>query len=308
MSDAETAPLADVSTYLPEKVNVLSEKEKATLAATRQPVRDGWYADPLTANQIRYWSVELEQWTGRTRRRGNTAPAAPSPATAYPSGSPAAPAAPAGWYTVEPGLQRWWDGQQWIGAPVPQPPGTAAPPAASPAPAATPVAAAPASGTTAYGYPRAYATNADGTRTLQDKPPVDRAMDRSGWYTASWFGVFLFTPLAIVGGLIDNSISKKKGLPPRYTAIVLGAILFCVGLAAFFFFFSSTKAAACNDIANQVVDSKDGSPYVKQIDGITPISEGVGDVNCTGLATYSDGSSRRLDFYSLGGFIYWEPA
>lgn len=46
--------------------------EKAMLATSGQPRREGWFPDPLRPGAIRFWSEDLGQWTGRTRRQDDS--------------------------------------------------------------------------------------------------------------------------------------------------------------------------------------------------------------------------------------------
>jgi hypothetical protein len=52
---------------------------------------------------------------------------------------------------------------------------------------------------------------------------------RSGYYTAAWVAVFLFAPFAIVFNLMDNSVCKFRGQPPKFGPTVAALLLWAVG-------------------------------------------------------------------------------
>lgn len=214
------------------------------------------------------------------------------------------PKAAPGWYPTDPGFQHWWDGSQWVGGPVP------VPEAAAPSTEHTPVQGVPPK-TDAPTYTPTFVTNTDGERELRQPDPYG---ERTAWHTAAWVGVFVFSPLAIVGGLIDNHQSKAKGLPPRYGPIIIGSILLAAGLvlAAIVVWPALSSSAACRDLGDQVVALSQEPGKGPVIDSLGPATElkqdSTGLVTCQAPVSYVDGSTAQLRYNEIGGgYVYWKP-
>lgn len=140
----------------------------------------------------------------------------------------------------DPSKERWWNGRTWVGqtrnatgtrpaldgvmpvgAPV-EPMTAPATQGTRPCPDCGHVVSVRAESCIHCGAP------------LADLPPVRTAVgspaqaERSGYYTAAWVCVFFCSPLAIIFNLMDNSVSKTKGLPPTYTPMIVAVILWIV--------------------------------------------------------------------------------
>lgn len=48
---------------------------------------------------------------------------------------------------------------------------------------------------------------------------------RSGYYAAAWVSLLFCLPLTIVFNLMDNSVSKSKGLAPTFAPTIVAVVL-----------------------------------------------------------------------------------
>ena len=144
-------------------------------------------------------------------------------------------------------IERWWDGGKWIGQtrpsqgnpplPMENPPkvGTSLPPAT---PAAQGTRPCPdCGGMASVNAQTCVHCGAPLDAVAPEQPQAFSAAEktgRSGYYAAAWVSLLFCLPLTIVFNLMDNSVSKSKGLPPSF-APTLVAIVLWVAFAAIYY-------------------------------------------------------------------------
>lgn len=141
----------------------------------------------------------------------------------------------------DPSIERWWDGGKWVGQTRPSqggppwplesspPVGAALPPQAPvaqgtrPCPDCGGIASVNATTCVHCGAPLAPATPAapQAFSAAQSGP-------RSGYYAAAWISLLFCLPLTIAFNLMDNSVSKSKGLAPTFAPTIAAVVLWAV--------------------------------------------------------------------------------
>ena len=150
--------------------------------------------------------------------------------------------APPGYYINpdDPNQERWWDGTKWLDQTRPAQGNPALP--GQPTVPLGGVPTPPQQGTrncpdcggmVSVNASTCVHCGAPLAPTYVSQAP---SAARSGYYTAAWVCLLFCFPLTIVFNLMDNSVSKAKGLPPRYgpmiTAIILWALFAFIYVAA----------------------------------------------------------------------------
>ena len=64
---------------------------------------------------------------------------------------------------------------------------------------------------------------------------AEQETGRSGYYAAAWISLLFCLPLTIVFNLMDNSVSKSKGLPPTFAPTIVAIVLWVLFAAAFYY-------------------------------------------------------------------------
>lgn len=149
----------------------------------------------------------------------------------------------------DPSIERWWDGQKWVGQtrpsqgnpplPMDNPPsvGTARAPetpiqqGTRPCPDCGGMASVNAQTCVHCGAPLAPVA----VQAPQAFFSAEQETGRSGYYAAAWISLLFCLPLTIVFNLMDNSVSKSKGLPPTFAPTIVAIVLWVLFAAAFYY-------------------------------------------------------------------------
>lgn len=148
----------------------------------------------------------------------------------------------------DPSIERWWDGRKWVGQTRPS---QGKPPLPMDNPPIVSTARAPETpiqqgtrpcpdcgGMASVNAQTCVHCGAPLSQVTRSTPPAfflaEQATSRSGYYFAAWISLFFCLPFTIVFNLMDNSVSKSKGLPPTFAPTIVAIVLWLVIAGAYY--------------------------------------------------------------------------